>query len=161
MPRTYIFPFMSTTDNVPTAPPNPGWNFCHTVEVRFRDIDMFLHLNNAAYLTYAESARVAYYRSLTGIPDPRDFDMTVARAEVDFRVPVFFGQTIRVYTRASRIGTKSWTLEHEFRESATNEIVATVSTVVVHFDHETGKSKALPQNVIELIEGHEGRSLRS
>lgn len=150
-----------TADNLPPAAPyDSDWKFCHTVQVRFRDIDMFDHVNNAAYLTYIESARVAYYTHITGIQDPRDFDMTLAHVKVDFLNPVFFGQTINVYTRAGRIGNKSWTLEHELRDSETNEVAARSSTVIVHFDHETGKSKPLPPEVIEIIERHEGRTLR-
>ncbi|MGA7733297.1 MAG: thioesterase family protein [Chloroflexia bacterium] len=148
-------------DTLPTPPDNPGWNFCHTVAVRFRDIDMFDHVNNAAYLTYVESARVAYYTHISGILDPRDFDMTVAHAEIDFLIPIFFPATLHVYTRATRIGTKSWTLDHELRDAQSNDIVATSSTVIVHFDHHTNKSKPLPQHIIDLIEQHEGRSLRT
>jgi acyl-CoA thioester hydrolase len=145
----------------PTPPDNPGWNFCLPIEVRFRDIDMFLHVNNAAYLTYVESARVAYFTHITGIQNPRDFDMTVARAEIDFLMPIFFPATLHVYTRATRIGTKSWTLDHQLREASTNDIVATISTVLVYFDHDTGQSKPLTPELISLIESHEGRSLRS
>lgn len=146
---------MSTGDE--NTPRQPGWNFCLPVEVRFRDVDMFGHVNNAAYLTYIESARVAYYAHLTGLNDPREFDMTVARAEVDFLKPAFYGQTLHVYTRAGRIGNKSWTLEHELRDSQTGEVVARGSTVIVHYDHATRKSKVLPSEIVELIAHHEGR----
>ncbi len=149
------------SDSQPLPPENTGWNFCHTVEVRFRDVDMFGHVNNAAYLTYIESARVAYYGYLTGLKDPREFDMTVARAEIDFRRPAFYGQTLHVYTRAARIGNKSWTLEHELRDSNSGEVIARGSTVIVHFDHVTQESKPLPPEIVELIERHEGRSLKA
>src|SRR3954463_10898507 len=85
-----------------------GWNFCHVVEVRFADIDMFHHVNNAKYLTYIESARVAYYTQVSGVENPREFGMTVASAKVDFIKPIFFGQSVDVFTRTSRIGNKSW-----------------------------------------------------
>ena len=103
----------------------PGWNFCFTTPVRFRDIDMFDHVNNAVYLSYVESARVAYYSQVTGLQDPHDFDMTVARIEIDFKKPIFFPATINVFTRAARIGTKSWTLEHELRDAANSDLLAT------------------------------------
>ncbi len=102
----------------------------------------------------------AYYNHITGIPDPRDFDMTLAHAEVDYLVPVFYGQTIFVYTRTTRIGTKSLTMVHELRDSQTNEVLANISTVVVHFDHDTGRSKPLPPEIIALIEAYEGHTLR-
>ncbi len=138
----------------------PGWNFCFTTSVRFRDIDMFDHVNNAVYLTYVESARVAYYSQVTGLQDPHDFDMTVARVEIDFKKPIFFPATINVFTRASRIGTKSWTLEHELRDAANSDLLATCTTVLVYFDHQTGQSKPLSPEIISRIEAHEGHSLR-
>ena len=152
----------STNTPVPSSPrENPGWNFCLPIEVRFRDIDMFLHVNNAAYLTYAESARVAYFTHVTGIENPRDFDMTLARAQVDFLKPIFFPTTLHVYARATRIGTKSWDLDYEVRDAATNDLFATISTVLVYFEHETGQSKPLTPELISLIETHEGRNLRA
>ena len=136
------------------------WRFCHTEKVRFADIDMFDHVNNAAYLTYVESARVAYYSNLTGLADPRDFGMTVASAKVDFIKPVFFGQTLDVYTRIGRVGNKSWTLDHEIRDSTTGEVMAAASTVNVFYDHETGRSQAIPADIVEKMETFEGRRLR-
>jgi len=136
------------------------WRFCHTEKVRFADVDMFDHVNNAAYLTYVESARVAYYTNLTGLADPRDFDMTVASAKIDFIKPVFYGQTLDVYTRIGRIGNKSWTLEHEIRDSDTGEVMAVASTVNVFYDHETGRSHPIPPDIVQKMESFEGRKLR-
>lgn len=146
----------------PSLPPNGdlGWNFYHTVEVRFADIDMFGHVNNATYLTYIESARVAYYTAATGLRDPLAFNMTVARAEIDFLKPVFYGQTVRVYTRAGRIGNKSWTLEHELRDAISGELLARGTTVNVYYNHESGKSAPIPADVVEKLEQFEGRPLR-
>ena len=135
------------------------WHFCHTESVRFADCDMFDHANNAAYLTYVESARIAYYAEVTGLTNPHDYDMTVARVEIDYRKPIFFPATVKVFTRAARIGTKSWTLEHELRDASSSELYAHCSTVLVHFDHSTGETKPLPTDIIERIEQYEGRSL--
>jgi len=140
---------------------SPGWRFFITVEVRFRDIDMFGHVNNAAYFTYIESARVAYYTALTGLTDPRQFGMTLASEKMDFLRPIFFGQTVRVYTRIGRVGNKSWTLEHEIRDASTDELMAAGSTVNVHYDYESEQSIPLPAEIVEKMEAFEGRKLRS
>src|SRR4051794_5785595 len=92
------------------------WRFCYPIEVRFGDCDMFNHMNNAKYLTFIESARIAYYSQVSGITNPRDFDMTLASLKIDYIKPVFFGQTLHVYARTARIGTKSMTMEHELRD---------------------------------------------
>ena len=39
--------------------------FTHPIEVRFRDLDALGHVNNAVYLTYLESARIAYWMHVT------------------------------------------------------------------------------------------------
>lgn len=139
---------------------NKAWRFCHTEKVRFADVDMFDHVNNAAYLTYVESARVAYYSNVTGLQDPHEFDMTVARAEIDFKKPAFYPATINIFTRATRIGNKSWTLEHELRDASNSDLLAHCATIIVHFDHETGKSKPIPPHIVSLIEAYEGRPLK-
>jgi acyl-CoA thioester hydrolase len=87
--------------------------------------------------------------------------MTVARAEIDFLKPVFYPSTVNVFTRATRIGRSSWTLEHELRDADNNDLLARASTVLVHFDHDTGESKPLPDDIIEAIEKQEGRRLRA
>jgi acyl-CoA thioester hydrolase len=145
----------------PALPDDPGWKFCHTVEVRFADIDMFGHVNNATYLTYIESARVAYYTAVTGLEEPREFGMTVASAKVDFLKPIFYGQSVHVYTRTGHIGNKSWTLEHELRDAETGDLLAVASTVNVHYDYKTGQSKVLPPEIVEKLERFEGRKLKA
>ena len=86
--------------------------------------------------------------------------MTVARAEIDFLKPVFFPATVDVHTRATRIGRSSWTLEHELRDADNNDLLAHCLIVLVHFDHETGESKPLPEDIVAAIERQEGRRLR-
>jgi acyl-CoA thioester hydrolase len=137
-----------------------GWRFCYPIEVRFEDIDMFHHVNNAKYLTYIESARVAYYTEVSGIENPREFGMTVASAKVDFVKPIFFGQSIDVFTRTARIGNKSWTLEHELRDRHTGDLMATAYTVNVFYDYETERSRVIPDEIIDKLERFEGRKLK-
>ncbi len=136
------------------------WRFYHTVDVRFADIDMFGHVNNAIYLTYIESARVAYYTAVTGIPEPHDFGMTVASAKLDFHKPAFYGQSLKVYTRIGRIGNKSWTLEHELRDAATEDLICSGSTVNVFYDYKSGKSQPIPPDIISKMESFEQRTLK-
>ncbi len=154
--RAAILPAMSSNqDETDTR-----WRFYIDVEVRFADIDMFQHVNNAKYFTYMESARVAYYTRISGLTDPSQFGMTLAREEVDFIKPVFFGRTLRVYTRIGRVGNKSWTLEHELRDAETGELMARGSTVNVFYDYQTEQSRPIPADILEKMEAFEGRKLR-
>ena len=47
------------------------------------------------------------------------------------------------------------------RAQRVNDLFATISTVIVYFEHETGQSKPLTPELISLIETHEGRNLRA
>ncbi|MFC7195480.1 acyl-CoA thioesterase [Halosimplex aquaticum] len=40
--------------------------FEHEVDVRYRDLDTFGHVNNVVYGTYCEQARVAYIEEVLG-----------------------------------------------------------------------------------------------
>jgi acyl-CoA thioester hydrolase len=151
---------LPVVSNANSTNPDPGWRFCYKAEVRFADVDMFGHVNNAVYLTYVESARVAYYTAVTGLSEPREFGMTLAGAKLDFLKPIFFGQSIHVYTRIERIGNKSWTLEYELRDAETGALMATASTVNVYYNYKTGQSERIPAEIIEQMEQFEGRKLK-
>ena len=63
--------------------------FVHRERVRFRDLDAMGHVNNAVFLTYIESARVAFLQSTSArLPTLEDISIIVARIEIDFRAPV-------------------------------------------------------------------------
>ena len=51
------------------------------VEIRWRDMDGFLHVNNATYLTYLEEARDEFYTGLLGDHVQR---MVARRVAIDF-----------------------------------------------------------------------------
>ena len=119
-----------------------GHPFVHRESVRFRDLDALGHVNNAVYLTYVESARVAFLRHLGLVESLDELVMVVARVEVDFRAPVRFGDSIDVGCRVSRFGTKSFELDHALHVG--DRLVADVKTVLVAYDYERRESMELP-----------------
>jgi acyl-CoA thioester hydrolase len=127
-----------------------GFDFVHRDEVRFRDLDGMGHVNNAVFLTYMESARLAYFRSLGLDGNPLEA-MILARAEVDFRSPIELGEQVEVGVRTSRIGTKSFGLEQEVR--ADGRLAAEGRFVLVAYDYTTNRSQKLPWEWRELLEG--------
>ena len=72
-----------------------GSAFVYREQVRFRDLDAMGHVNNAVFLTYIESARVAFLQDLGAAPTLEDMSIIVARIEIDFRAPVGFGEEDR------------------------------------------------------------------
>ena len=118
--------------------------FVHRETVRFRDLDPMGHVNNAVYLTWIENARIEYLRSLGAFDRPYTGEMTMilARAEVDFRSPLGFGDEIAVAVRPARLGTKSFDLDYELR--ADDRVVAEARTVLVAYDYEKAAAIDIP-----------------
>ena len=104
--------------------------------VRFRDCDAMGHANNAVYSTYLEQARIALMGGLD--------EMILARVEIDFRAELRAGEEIEIRSRCSRVGTKSFDLEHEIR--AGERLVAAAKSVLVGYDYAAGHSVPLTEN---------------
>ena len=111
--------------------------FTHRERVRFRDVDSMGHANNAVYSTYLEEARIGVLGNLSSF--------ILARVEIDFRAELRMGEEIEVRTRCSRIGTKSFDLEHEIR--AAGRLVAAARSVLVAYDYERGTSVPVPDDI--------------
>ena len=118
-----------------------GFDFVHRESVRFRDLDGMGHVNNAVFFTYMESARIAFLSSLGAGDNPLG-TLILARAEVDFRSPIAFGEDVEVGVRISRIGTKSFDLEQVIR--ADGRVAAEGKFVLVGYDYERGASVEIP-----------------
>lgn len=127
-----------------------GFDFVHREAVRFRDLDGMGHVNNAVFMTYMETARLNYFRSL-GLGDNPLEGMILARAEVDFRSPIELGEQVEVGVRTGRIGTKSFELDQEVR--ADGRVAAEGRFVLVAYDYTTNQSQEIPDSWRELFEG--------
>jgi acyl-CoA thioester hydrolase len=105
--------------------------------VRFRDCDAMGHVNNAVYSTYLEEARIGVLGDL--------ISFILARVEIDFRAELRMGEEVEVRTRCSRIGTKSFDLEHVV--AAGDRVVAEAKSVLVSYDYERGESVPVPEEL--------------
>ena len=123
--------------------------FIHRERVRFRDLDALGHVNNAVFLTYIESARIAYLLNLGVATSLDDLAIIVARIEIDFRSPLGLGEEVEIGVRASRFGTKSFDLEHELH--AGGRLVAEAKTVCVGYDYGNGETVPIPETWRERL----------
>ena len=136
-------------------------NFKHAtpVEVRFGDLDSLSHVNNAKYLTYIESARIKYFKDLLnmGVGHSR-LSVILAKATVDFKIPIVLNDQIEVFTRCSRMGTKSFDLEYALVKVNEDQVVevATAHTILVAYDYEAGQTIPLPDEWRQTMASFEG-----
>jgi acyl-CoA thioester hydrolase len=120
--------------------------------VRWDDIDALGHVNNAKYLTYAQEARFhwSFYQFYERNETPFFIDMVVARAEVDFIVPIYEGGLfVDVHIWVESVGTSSFVLNYEI--SSNGVLHARIKTVQVAISLETKKSRPLSDKEREFL----------
>jgi acyl-CoA thioester hydrolase len=112
------------------------------IEIRWRDVDAYEHVNNAVYATYLEECRDEWLEQALGdVGDPWDF--VLARVAIDFRRELRLEhREALVSCRLDRIGTSSLTLREEIR-TADGELSAESEAVIVARDRVNGGSRPL------------------
>jgi acyl-CoA thioester hydrolase len=112
------------------------------VEIRWRDVDAYLHVNNAVYATYLEECRDEWVEQALG--DSGDaWDFVLARVAIDFRRELRLeDEEVVISCRLERIGTSSITLREEVR-TRDGELSAEAEAVLVARDREAGRSRPL------------------
>lgn len=87
-----------------------------TMQVRWSDVDLFAHVNNAAYLRYLDDARFALFPSMGVDPSggPADSMLVVVKHEIDYQAPLTFRPGIVVVeVWVPRIGNSSVDFAYE------------------------------------------------
>ena len=114
------------------------------VEIRWSDVDAYMHVNNAAYATYLEECRDEWVdRTLAGVGDTWDY--VLARVAIDFRRELRLeDEEVVVSCRLERIGNSSVVLREEIR-TRNGELSAESEAVLVARDRARGRSRPLTE----------------
>ena len=131
----------------------------HELHPRFRDTDAMGHINNAAYVTYLEVARQAYWRRLTGGADYRRVPFTLARVAIDFRAEAHVNDILLLAIRCDWIGEKSFAFVYEIRHQESGALLVEAKSVQVCYDYDQKRSRAVPEDLRRTLERFEGRTL--
>ncbi len=128
-----------------------GFGFTFPIEVRFRDLDALGHVNNAVYLTYVESARIAYWLGVTGRPELSGLDIILARTEIDYRSPVGYGERLSVGIRIASMRRSSFVMEFRIEEPGSGRLVAEGRKTLVAYDYAQKRARPLSDDLRRLI----------
>ncbi len=137
-------------------------NFKHKtpVQIRFVDTDMLGHVNNSIYLSFMEYARINYFRAVLGANvNWNSRGIIVAKAVIDYKIPIFFRDNLVVKTRVSRLGKKSFDMEYQLIHITPEKkevLKATGVTVMVCYNYEENKTIEIPAEWREKIAKLEG-----
>lgn len=106
-------------------------------KVRFYETDALGHVNNTVVPMWIETGRLPIFEFF-GEMSPETQSLIVARLEVDYTRPIFFGSNVTVKTYVSRVGGSSFDITSEIWQQ--DELCAKGKTVLVYFDFQSQKS---------------------
>lgn len=118
------------------------------LEVRWRDLDAFDHVNNASYLGYIEEARVRWFKSLSADWAGETAAPIMAAVTVNYRRPINWPETVRIELSAERIGTKSLTVGHRITSAGDPSVLYCDGHTVLVWVDRSGQSVPLPAAVL-------------
>ena len=124
--------------------------FSVPIQVRWRDLDAFAHVNNATFASYLELARTEVWRQRFAGREAMDIPFFVKRLAIDYRRPVGLYDEVVVWLRVGEIRGASFTFE--FAVTAGGELAAEAVTVLACVDNRSGKVVRLDPGLRATLE---------
>ncbi len=121
--------------------------FSLSLQVRFSDIDGYLHVNNGVYFNYFEHARAMFLHEVCNW-DVLKFGAVVGRVEIDYLRPIHLEDQVEALVKCSRLGNSSFDLEQVLvgkDKEGREHIFAKCLSVLVAVDMKTMKPTAIPE----------------
>lgn len=114
------------------------------IEIRWRDMDGYRHVNNATYLTYLEEARDGWLAAVLGSMEAT-YDYVLARVAIDFRRELRQGDGhVRVRCRLDRLGRSSVRTREEVL-TRDGTLAAEAEAVLVAREFGEGRTRQLSE----------------
>lgn len=122
------------------------------IHPRFCDTDALGHVGNTVIPVWLLEGREPLLRLFAPDLDFHKATLVVVRTEIDFLSEIRFGSDVDVTTAIEEIGNSSLVVRQEVRQE--DEARCRARTVMVHFDPETRRSRAVPEGVRRRLEEH-------
>ena len=127
--------------------------FQKTIEIRWRDLDAYGHVNQAVYLTYAEEVLDAWFRDRFGRSSGEVWDYVARRTTIEYRSELRLADVTMIGSvELVRLGTTSVTTKTTLRASD-GRPAAEVENVVVVIDGKGGAARPLTDGERAALSG--------
>lgn len=133
------------------------FNHQESIQIRFNDVDVLGHVNNAIQLNYFDYGKMKYFEALKKQRiNWHESELVIVNLNVDFYCPVFMGDDIRVKTKVYEIGKKSVKLLQILFDEKTQTVKSVCHSVMCGFDTKTNTSVLISDEWKNLIQSFEG-----
>jgi len=143
---------------VSERPARSSFVFFCPISVRWGDMDALGHVNNAAYCTYLESARIGYFEG-RGVRIPGEGVPVVVSQTLNYREQLRYPAALEIGVRCAGVRHRSFTLQYGIYRQGEDRLVGDGKTVLAWVDATLGRAVALPEDLRErLTHDHRDRS---
>jgi len=145
------------------APRRSDYKLLVPITVRWGDMDAYGHVNNAVFSTYFETARMKFFESVD-IFERRENERhapAIVSVTLNFRQQVHYPANLEAGIRCIKVGTKSFTLEHQLFRAGTDSVVADGTSVIAWVDYAAGAAIPIPTQLRAALESTQLQAGRS
>ncbi|GAA0880561.1 thioesterase family protein [Algoriphagus jejuensis] len=121
--------------------------FSTAVQIRFSDIDGYLHVNNGVYFSYFEHARAVFLYEVCDW-NVMTIGTVVGRIEIDYIRPIHLQDEVEALVKCSRLGNSSFDLEQYLigkDKDGGEHVFAKCRCVMVAVDMQTMRPVPVPE----------------
>lgn len=120
------------------------------IEPRFNDTDALGHISNTAFPAWFEVARTELFKLFHPSLNIETWPLILARTEIDFLAQSYWNSDVTIKTYIGKLGNSSCHVIQEAWQE--NKMVAKGVAVLIHFDYESNRSVAIPDDIREKLE---------
>jgi 4-hydroxybenzoyl-CoA thioesterase len=126
--------------------------------VRFEEVDAAGIAFFARFFNWCHEAMERFFDGVpggyVGLITKRRIGFPAVHVEADWRVPLRYGDVVRIETSVAKIGTTSATFRYVLARAADGVHVATIDHVTVSTNLDTMRKIPLPSDCRDLLERH-------
>ena len=152
---------LSTADLRGAGVPEP-FAFGQADRVRFHELDVLDHVNNARYLSWFETFRIAYLNAY-GLGDYASAEtrpaLILRQVSVHYHAPLHLNEVYVVTGRATAYRRTSWTMEYRVYAGGVHR--TTGSAVIVLMDRDFEARRPLPDAYVRAFRERDGATAES
>ena len=119
------------------------------IPIRYRDIDMNHHVNNAVYFTYMENARAHVLMQDLIKHHAQGLQFVVAEANCKYKRPIKLDDELECEVSFHPLRPTSYEIRYHFKHALSGEPFAEGMTRMVLFNESTGRPLVLPDWFVE------------
>jgi acyl-CoA thioester hydrolase len=124
----------------------------YRIQVRFADLDVNRHVNNVAYFTFMEQARIDWLKRMDLQTTARGEGPVVAQTSCDYRKPIPWVDALDVRVYAGSAGRSSFPTYYEIVNAEDANIkYADGEAIMVWTDRASGQSRPVPDRLRALL----------